>query len=82
MAMGIPVITNTGVGDVSGILEQYNAGWLVEKFTTAEYERVTDHILKGRVFDAGEIRRGAREFYSLETAVSRYRKVYDEVLKK
>jgi glycosyltransferase involved in cell wall biosynthesis len=80
MAMGIPVITNSGVGDVKEIVEQYNGGFVVDDFTTASFTAIIDQMLAGKAFDASEIRKGAVDFYSLEKAVELYTKLYKEVL--
>lgn len=79
MAMGIPVITNSGVGDVASIVKQYNAGYVLEDFSEESMQTVVDDITKGNVFNALQIRDGAKEFYSLETAIDRYREVYEKI---
>lgn len=81
MAMGIPVITNRGVGDVAEIVERYHSGLLLNDFSKSEYDKIASAVLSGEMFDSVAIRQGASEFYSLETAIRRYRKVYDAVLK-
>lgn len=80
MAMGIPVITNSGVGDVKEIVEQYNGGFVVDDFTIVTFTTVIDQMLAGKSFDATEIRKGAVDVYSLENAVELYTKMYKEVL--
>lgn len=82
MGMGIPVITNKGVGDVAEIVGKYNAGLLLNSFTTPEYERIAEEIAGNPFFDSDEIRKGAAEFYSLDNAVMRYRQVYDTIFGK
>lgn len=79
MAMGIPVITNSGVGDVKEVIEKYNAGYVVEDFTDNAFMTVVDQIVAGKTFDKRAIREGARAFYSLEKAVDRYREVYEKI---
>jgi len=81
MAMGIPVITNSGVGDVKEIVEKYNAGYVVDDFTDGSFKVVIDKMVAGNTFDKGAIRNAANEFYSLEGAVESYRKVYGEIFK-
>lgn len=80
MAMGLPVITNAGVGDVKEIITQYNAGLVLENFSDAEMDRIIDLIQSGSHFDAAQIREAAKEIYSLEKAVLSYKKVYDRIL--
>ncbi|MBC7888520.1 MAG: glycosyltransferase [Ferruginibacter sp.] len=79
MAMGIPVITNTGVGDVAEIVTKYNGGYLVNDFSDRSLNDVIEKIVAGNTFSKSIIRKGAKDFYSLETAVDRYRKVYSKI---
>jgi glycosyltransferase involved in cell wall biosynthesis len=80
MAMGIPVITNSGVGDVKAIVDKYNAGYVVDDFTDEAFNAVIDQLLVDKSFDTDSIRKGAVEFYSLEKAVELYEKMYKEIL--
>ena len=81
MAMGIPVITNSGVGDVKEIVEKYKAGYVVDDFTDQSFNTVINKMLAGNIFNAVAIRNAAKEFYSLDGAVESYRKVYAEIFK-
>ncbi len=81
MAMGIPVITNGGVGDVKEIVTKYNAGYLVDDFTDQSFNLVIDKIIDGNAFSKSGIRKGAEEFYSLNLAVQRYHNVYCKIFK-
>jgi len=80
MAMGIPVITNSGVGDVKEIVDQYHAGYVVNDFSDATFNSVIDKMIAGNAFDAAGIRSGAVEFYSLEKAVELYDEIYNAIL--
>ena len=74
--MGIPVITNTGVGDVEQIVQSCDAGILVSNFNTTDFEQVAEALAENPVIDAARIRAGAEEWYALERAVEKYRNVY------
>ena len=80
MAMGIPVITNSGVGDVKEIVQKYNGGFVADNFSTETYSVIIDQIHAGKAFDATLIRKGAVDVYSLDKAVELYTKLYKEVL--
>jgi glycosyltransferase involved in cell wall biosynthesis len=82
MAMGIPVITNSGVGDVKEIVEKYQAGFIVEEFTDQAFNEVIVEIISTPSFDTSAIRNGAAEFYSLEKAVDLYDEIYNAILLK
>lgn len=80
MAMGIPLITNPGVGDVAEIVEKYNSGIIIEKMNKENYSRCSEMLLTTN-FDSIKIRNGAKEFYSLENAIEKYKKVYDYIFR-
>jgi glycosyltransferase involved in cell wall biosynthesis len=79
MAMGIPVITNSGVGDVADIVSKYHGGYVLNNFSEKSFDEVIEMIMTGGTFDAAGIRTGATNYYALEIAVERYRKVYEQI---
>jgi glycosyltransferase involved in cell wall biosynthesis len=80
MAMGIPVITNAGVGDVTDIVVKSNSGIIVKNFTEAEFKSIANKITDGISFDKTTIRNAAFEYYNLENAVEKYNKIYKAIL--
>ena len=80
MAMGIPVITNSGVGDVEEIVNKYHSGYVLNNFTDEAFDAVIAAMQDNKMFDADEIRNGAKDFYSLEKAVEKYTAIYREIL--
>ena len=79
--MGIPVITNSGVGDVAEIVNKYNAGFVLDDFSAEGLGKVVNEVVKNKQFDNREIRNGAKEFYALENAINTYRDVYASIFK-
>ncbi len=85
MAMGIPVITNSGVGDVDKIVKKYNSGIVLDELNDQEFQRVAQIILEeflsGRYqSNKAAIKNGATEYYDLNEAVERYNEIYNAVL--
>ncbi len=80
MAMGIPVITNDGIGDVTDIVEKSNAGIVLKELNESSYDLATQD-LKKKIYDRKSIRQAALEHYDLEKAVENYRSIYDNILK-
>ena len=78
--MGIPLITNSGVGDVEMIVNQFHSGIVLHSFDEQEYKKVAIAIAAGINWNTEEIRRGANEFYSLELAVEKYTRIYNNIL--
>lgn len=80
MAMGIPVITNSGVGDVQQIVQKYQSGFVINEFDDTAFNEVIEEITMGKSFDRSLIRKGAEEVYSLEMAVQMYGDLYRQLL--
>lgn len=80
MAMGIPVIANSGVGDVKEIIEKFDAGYVVDNFSDTTFNEVINKMFTLNSIDTTKIRNGAVEFYSLEKAVELYTEIYTIIL--
>ena len=80
MAMGIPVITNSGVGDVKNIVERYHAGFVLDDFTEQHLQHVVEQLASNPFFNRDEIRKAAREYYDLDKAVETYARAYSKAL--
>lgn len=76
MALGIPVICNVGVGDTDAIVSKYDAGILVENFTSECYEAIE---LDTSLFNKAHIRAGAQDYFALSEGVNSYHSVYQRV---
>jgi glycosyltransferase involved in cell wall biosynthesis len=79
MAMGVPVISNAGVGDTDEIINNFGSGVVIEDFSKNSYEKSIDE-LGSKEFDATTIRNGAEQFFSLKDGVSRYFTIYKNIL--
>lgn len=80
MAMGKPVICNSGVGDTDHVIKEYASGTLVDEFTDALFDKVINQVVVGNQFNPEKIRIGASQFFALEEGVRRYEEVYKKVL--
>ncbi len=80
MAMGIPLITNSGVGDVQTIVEQYHSGIVIHEFNQQQYKIAAENIASGVPYNMQQIREGAMEFYSLSAAIEKYTRIYNNIL--
>lgn len=79
MAMGVPVISNSGVGDTHEIIDRFSSGVVIDDFSQASYDKSVEQ-LDAREFDSLAIRQGAKEFFSLSDGVSKYYSVYQHIL--
>ncbi|MDX2359911.1 MAG: glycosyltransferase [Crocinitomicaceae bacterium] len=76
MAMGIPLICNSGVGDTAEIVMKYKAGIVVDEFNNTVYQNVVSDLTS---YDPESIIHGAKAYFSLEEGVNRYLSVYKAV---
>jgi glycosyltransferase involved in cell wall biosynthesis len=76
MAMGIPLICNSGVGDTDSIVLKYHSGKVIQEFSQEAYLK---SILNGEKFDSESISKGAKDYFSLDEGVNRYLSVYKDL---
>jgi glycosyltransferase involved in cell wall biosynthesis len=74
MAMGIPIFCNSGVGDTEWVINQYQAGNAIVIDQDMDHSKFDFTLLN---FNVEQTKFGAKEFYGLETGVSRYLKIYN-----
>lgn len=80
MAMGIPVITNSGVGDVEEIIKQTKSGIVIHQFNEDAYNEAIEKMLTTTTWDSNKIRASANQHYNLQTAIEKYTNLYDVIL--
>lgn len=82
LAMGMPVITNRGIGDCDQWIEKEGLGVLVDDFTPSAYLKAFKDM-EALLKDPGVMERCVRfvkKNLSLETAVTRYEEIYQRLL--
>ena len=80
MNLGIPIICNSGVGDVDEIMDKSMPELIVKDFSNNEYERVIDLITNNYKPNQKVIIETSHNYYSLEKGVEKYKEVYHEIL--
>ncbi len=74
MGMGIPVICNSGVGDVDSIVEKYQSGIVVLNINQLNLDE-----LLNKKFDKQTLRKGANDYFSLIKGVESYHMIYEKI---
>ena len=77
MSMGIPLIINSGVGDCDEIVNNYDAGIVIDSFEEEAFVKAAKSI-ENSTFSPFEITIGASEIFSLEKALKSYQRVYSD----
>ena len=80
MNLGIPIICNSGVGDVDEIMGKSMPELLIKEFSNNEYDRVIDLITNNYKPNQKTIIETSHNYYSLEKGVEKYKEVYLEIL--
>lgn len=80
LAAGLPIIANSGVGDVDELINTEKVGLLIDKFEPEAYQNVLFRLRRlGNVSE--RCKEVARRRFDLETVGGvRYRRLYDKVL--
>lgn len=81
MGMGVPIVCNGNVGDVTEIIENSSSGWLVNDFTETEYQKIINSFDMNLNIDKELLRKDAIKYYSLEMGVEKYAAIYEKLLK-
>jgi glycosyltransferase involved in cell wall biosynthesis len=85
LASGLPVICNTGVGDLDKLLAESHVGALVSEFNPQAYLQALEEIEVMRSDEtlAARLRRVARQQFDLnEVGGKRYRRLYERLMKR
>jgi len=79
MSLGIPIVCNPDVGDTERVINQYEAGVVIQAFDEASYDDGINSLMTS-TFDKKKIRTGALEFYELGQGTQRYLQVYKDII--
>jgi hypothetical protein len=80
LSMGIPVICNSGVGDVESIINNTETGFVVNDFTSQNFKRAVDDIPCLLRKNPNDIRNSIKNIYSLSRGIELYAKCYKQTL--
>jgi glycosyltransferase involved in cell wall biosynthesis len=80
MAMGIPIICNTGVGDTDRIVKKYNSGLVIENMNESDYKQAIQKIISIPPLSIEHYRKGAHDYFSLEQGNTKYTEIYNKLI--
>jgi hypothetical protein len=80
MSAEIPVITNSGVGDVESIVTTVQGGIIVNDFTEKNYSNAVEEMLNFKK-DSTKMRSLSSEMFHLNKALENYNNIYQSILK-
>jgi glycosyltransferase involved in cell wall biosynthesis len=78
LSLGLPIVANSGLGDTDIILEKTESGIILKEFNDEEYERMIKELFKFKK-NKSEIRKSAKQFFTLESGIEKYHAVYKKL---
>ena len=79
LSMGIPVICNSGVGDVESIVTNANAGHVLAGFSESDYKEAVNAIPELLKKSPSDIRNRIKDIFSLEKGIDSYLLCYRHI---
>jgi len=79
LGLGIPLVCNTGVGDVEQIMQHCPQGACLHEFSAETYQKTIDYILENSNVKPEQLYGVAQRFYSLAQGVEAYVRVYEKI---
>ena len=75
LAIGLPIITNAGVGDVASMVEEMDCGVAIDKFTPEAYGNALDRLV---LLNGGstERRERAHRLFDIELGIEHYDRIW------
>jgi glycosyltransferase involved in cell wall biosynthesis len=80
LSMGIPVIVNAGVGDVEQIVNNADAGYVIQNFSESETIKAIEAVANLLSKEPLRIRNNIQSIYSLEYGIQSYSNCYKQIL--
>ncbi len=82
LGLGIPIITNSGIGDSSELIGNSGAGFVISEFNTETYAKIIKQFSLLLAIDKHKMIDLSRQHFSLGKGVEAYRAVYDKIINK
>ncbi len=80
MAMGVPLICNSGVGDTDKIVKETKSGYLLENLDSATYKNFVSKLEVADLKQTSQLIIEAERFYSLTMGINIYISVYKTLI--
>ncbi len=76
LAMGIPIVVNSGWGDAEEVVRESQCGIVIKSWNTEDMENIARNLLS-KTFSPDYIRRVAIDYFSLSTGIKDYGEIYN-----
>jgi glycosyltransferase involved in cell wall biosynthesis len=80
MGLGIPIITNRGVGDVERVMKENPLGILIQEFNSLAYGSALKELEQRHSMEKHKTRQLACEYFSLDRGIAIFDAIYQKLL--
>lgn len=77
LSMGVPVLTNSGIGDVDQIVTKTQCGLLIHGFNEKDYRKIAGDLIENSNLYKENTVSAANQYFSLQEGIERYAKIYN-----
>lgn len=82
LGLGIPIVTNTGIGDSAELLEKSGTGLLISQFSKENYLKIIKQFSLLLSMDKRKMVDVSHTYFSLDKGVELYQSVYEKITDK
>lgn len=79
LACGVPIITNTGIGDCDQVIADTGCGLTVDAFSDEAYDKLLARLPQLGQLTPDGLRQVANTYFSLETGIAAYEAIYSRL---
>jgi len=79
LSLGVPIITNSGIGDSEEILEKNDVGIIIKEFKRDHYQKAVEQIPIMLKKPKNEIVNIAEKYFNLEQGIDTYNLLYNDL---
>lgn len=79
MGLGVPSICSPNIGDTTSIIQDTNAGCVINNLNTVEYEKIISSLDVGN-YNKEEIRKQSYRYFDVKEGIDKYISVYKKIL--
>lgn len=80
LSVGLPVICNSGIGDVECIVTNANAGFMIREFSEEDFNEAVEAIPNLLTRSPADIRNSIEPIFGLQRGVGLYQSCYSKIL--
>tara|TARA_B100000700_G_C15054898_1_gene862291 strand:- start:2537 stop:3823 length:1287 start_codon:yes stop_codon:yes gene_type:complete len=82
LALGIPVISNAGIGDIAEITNQLNCGYVINNFSDFSILNICENLQNIKKLGGIDLRNRSRKVLGLEQGIKKYNQIYSDIIER